>query len=52
MNDKKYSEKEIRNAILKLNLKYQDYVSIMDFHDLLLIENVLMNFERILFHSK
>lgn len=51
MTEKQYSEKEIRDAIWKLNKKYQNYVSIMDFHDLLLIENLLMNFEMILFNG-
>ena len=48
-NDDRYSEKQIRDAVWELNRHYQDSIVMMDFHDLLLIENDLMNFERILF---
>ena len=51
MSEKQYSEKEIRKAVWELNKKYQNWIEKMDFHDMLLIENVLMNFEMILFNG-
>lgn len=49
---KDFSEEEVRNAIWRANKRYQNFVSIMDFHDLLLIENVLMYLEMVLFEGK
>ena len=46
-----YTEEEIRKAILKLNEKYTGEAEKMSFHDMLLIENVLMNIEMFLFNG-
>lgn len=46
---KEFNESEIRDAVWELNKHYRASMQKMDFHDLLLIENLLMNFERILF---
>ena len=46
---KEFNESEIRDAVWELNKHYRTSMSKMDFHDILLIENLLMTFERILF---
>ena len=46
-----YTEEEIRKAILKLNEKYTGEAEKMSFHDMLLIENILMNIEMFLFNG-
>ena len=50
MTERTFTESEIRDAVWQVNQKYQQCISMMDFHDMLLIENLLMNFERILFN--
>lgn len=49
MSERTFTEREIRDAVWELNKKYRNFSSVMNFHDMVLIENVLMNFERILF---
>ena len=49
--EKYYSETAIRDAVWETNKKYRDCMSIMSFHDMILIENVLMNFEMRLFNG-
>lgn len=50
-NKKAYNEKEIRDAVYETAQKYQECIGAMSFHDMLLIENVLMNFEMRLFNG-
>ena len=46
-----YTEQQIRASISKLNEKYTGEAEKMSFHDMLLIENVLMNIEMFLFNG-
>ena len=49
MTEKYYSESDIRKAVLKTSQKYERLFDKMDFKDITIVENVLMNFEMNLF---
>ena len=49
MTEKYYSESDIRKAVWETSRKYQRWFDKMDFKDIAIVENVLMNFEMNLF---
>ena len=51
MSEKLYSEANIRKAVYKTAMKYHNLIDKMDFKDMTIVENVLMNFEMFLFNG-